>query len=45
MLAKTAFLLGADAATRFLERQPGVAAVLVDRDSRRIFVGPVEEAA
>jgi thiamine biosynthesis lipoprotein len=42
VLAKTAFLLGAAEGRRFLERLPGVAAVLVRRDRGVEIVGVVE---
>jgi thiamine biosynthesis lipoprotein len=42
VLAKTTFLLGARDGRRFLERQPGVGAVLVRRDDEPLFVGVVD---
>ena len=42
VLAKTAFLLGARAGRRFLERLPAIAGVLVRRDGALEIVGDVE---
>jgi thiamine biosynthesis lipoprotein len=42
VLAKTAFVLGAHEARRFLERQPGIGAVLVPERGSPIFVGTVD---
>ncbi len=42
VLAKTALLLGARAGRRFLERQPGIGAVLVPRNGAPLFVGTVD---
>jgi thiamine biosynthesis lipoprotein len=42
VFAKTAFLLGSREARRFLERQPGVGAVLVRRDATPLFVGALD---
>jgi thiamine biosynthesis lipoprotein len=42
VLAKTAFLLGARAGRSFLERQPGVGAVLVRRGGGALFVGAID---
>jgi thiamine biosynthesis lipoprotein len=42
VLAKTAFLLGAREGRRFLERQPGVGAVLVPGHGPQILVGAVD---
>lgn len=42
VLAKTAFLLGARDGRRFIERQPGVGAVLVPEQGAPIFVGAVD---
>lgn len=42
VLAKTAFLLGAHEARRFLERQPGVGGVLVRRCGEVVFAGSVD---
>ena len=44
VLAKTAFILRARAARRFLEPMPAVGAVLVHRDGRVELVGDVEVA-
>jgi thiamine biosynthesis lipoprotein len=42
VLAKTAFLLGAQHGRRFLERQPGIGAVLVPRSARVLFIGALD---
>ena len=42
VLAKTSFLLGARAGRRFLERQPGIGAVLVPRRDAALFVGALD---
>jgi FAD:protein FMN transferase len=42
VLAKTAFLLGARDGRRFLERQPGIGAVLVLRSGAFLFMGTLD---
>lgn len=42
VLAKTAFLLGAREGRRFLERLPGIAAVLVEDSGALVFVGALD---
>jgi FAD:protein FMN transferase len=42
VLAKTAFLLGAREGRRFLERQPGIGAVLVQRSGALLFMGELD---
>ncbi len=42
VFAKTAFLLGARDGRRFLERQPGIAAVLVQRGGPPVLVGALD---
>jgi thiamine biosynthesis lipoprotein len=42
VLAKTAFLLGARDACRFLEHQPGIGAVLVTERASPIFIGALD---